>query len=73
MYKCPHCGYPNIEKFDAFCSNCGQEPFNYCADRCDDSGEDHLLPPDACFCKFCGAQSTFMKDGYLNPKSYSNE
>ena len=56
---CPSCGH-NVSKETAdCCSACGTPVFNFCANEKSFWPCDHINPPNARFCEFCGGPTVY--------------
>lgn len=70
---CVKCGNPECGCDDIFCFNCGAELKNYCTNQecVQNDSDDSELPEDYCFCPLCGSETTFKKNGYIEPKAFA--
>ena len=68
--KCIRCGFNDHPEGAVYCQNCGLElNGNYCPNEsCDlNNGESVPCPVDACYCPYCGSETTFFKEGLVKP------
>jgi hypothetical protein len=62
---CPSCGH-NVSKETAdCCSACGTPVFNFCANEKSFWPCDHINPPNARFCEFCGGPTVYAARNLL--------
>ncbi len=63
LYECPRCRNEEIRESD-FCKICGAEIVNRCTNP--NCSNKESLPSNSRYCHFCGHQSTYYQNGYLN-------
>lgn len=70
---CPKCGNEEIFPDGKFCMICGEDIINYCEGTTDSYGNYYekpcgkLLPGNARYCPYCGAESHYFNQGFLEP------
>lgn len=68
---CPHCNCPDCGEEENYCYNCGRPLHNYCLDpNCPNSEKGGGLRPTDVFCPCCGANSRFLREGYIEPRQF---
>lgn len=72
--KCPVCNNENIIAEGNYCHICGTYLVNHCTNEPDSyEGCGRLASGNARYCIYCGAETTFFKNGILKPWNLSDD
>lgn len=68
---CPHCGNPNCNEDQSFCTNCGRYLHNTCCgdESCEANGLN--LDVNDCYCPECGSETLFFRSNYISPVDFT--
>ena len=73
IIRCPRCGNEIFDDDAEYCQICGLALYNYCVGQLiyDDFGnvegrdKQHKNKGNARYCKYCGAETTYVQEGIL--------
>ncbi len=72
--KCPVCENEEVSQDGKYCHICGTYLINHCTNEPDSyEGCGRLASGNARYCIYCGAETTFLKNGILKPWNLSDD